>query len=71
MNIHYSKSGISSGSLDIHFKRSDHWRHYPGSENKLLIFILKSNGIALHEGVTAASDIEDTAFRKSTDLSPP
>ena len=26
-NIHYSTSGISSGSLNIHSKRSDHWRH--------------------------------------------
>ena len=31
-SIHYSTSGISSGSLDIHSKRSDHWRHSPGSE---------------------------------------
>ena len=26
MKIHYSTSGISSGSLDVHSKRSDHWR---------------------------------------------
>ena len=32
VKIHYSVSGISSGSLDIHSKRSDHWRHYPGSD---------------------------------------
>ena len=32
VKIHYSTSGISSGSLDIHAKRSDHWRHYPGSD---------------------------------------
>ena len=30
VKIHYSTSGISSGSLGIHSKRSDHWRHYPG-----------------------------------------
>ena len=28
VKIHYSASEISSGSLDIHSKRSDHWRHY-------------------------------------------
>ena len=33
VKIHYSiTSGISAGSLDIHSKRSDHWRHYPGSD---------------------------------------
>ena len=32
VKIHYWTSGISSGSLDIHSKRSDHWRHYPGSD---------------------------------------
>ena len=32
VKIHYSTSGISSGSLDIHSKRSDPWRHYPGSD---------------------------------------
>ena len=32
VKINYSTSGISSGSLDIHSKRSDHWRHYPGSD---------------------------------------
>ena len=32
VKIHYSTSGSSSGSLDIHSKRSDHWCHYPGSE---------------------------------------
>ena len=32
VKIHYLTSGISSGSLDIHSKRSDHWRHYPGSD---------------------------------------
>ena len=31
VNIHYSTNGISSGSLDIHSKGCDHWRHYPGS----------------------------------------
>ena len=35
VKIHYSASEISSGSLDIHSKRSDHWRHYPRSENKV------------------------------------
>ena len=30
--IHYSTSGISSGSLDIHSKRSDYWGHSPGSD---------------------------------------
>ena len=29
--IHYSTSGISSGSIDIHSKRSDHWGHSPRS----------------------------------------
>ena len=28
VKIHYSASEISSGLLDIHSKRSDHWRHY-------------------------------------------
>ena len=40
VNIHYSASEISSGSLDIHFKRSDHWpcwRHYPRSENRVIV----------------------------------
>ena len=37
VKIHCSTSGISSGSLDIHSKRSDHWRHYPGSENRVKI----------------------------------
>ena len=32
MKIHYSTRGILSGSLDIHSKRSDHWRHYPTQE---------------------------------------
>ena len=32
VKIHYSTSGISSGSLHIHSKRNDHWRHYPGSD---------------------------------------
>ena len=32
VKIHYSTSGISSGSLDIHSKKSDHWRHYPGND---------------------------------------
>ena len=27
VKIHYSANEISSGSLDIHSKRSDHWRH--------------------------------------------
>ena len=31
IKIHYSASEISSGSLDNHSKRSDHWRHYPRS----------------------------------------
>ena len=35
MKIHYSASEISPGSLDIHSKRSDHWRHYPRSENRV------------------------------------
>ena len=35
VKIHYSASEISSGSLDIHSKRSDHWRHYPRSENRV------------------------------------
>ena len=30
-------SGILSGSLDIHAKRSDHWRQYPGNENRVQI----------------------------------
>ena len=34
VKIHYSTNGISSGSLDIHSKRSDHRRQYPWSENK-------------------------------------
>ena len=29
------RSGISSGSLDIYSKRSDHWRQYPRSENRV------------------------------------
>ena len=32
VKIHYSTSGISCSSLDIHSKRSDHWRHYTGSD---------------------------------------
>ena len=32
VKIRFSTSGISSGSLDIHSKRSDHWRHSPGSD---------------------------------------
>ena len=32
VKIHYSTSGISSGSLDIHSKRSDHWGHFSGSD---------------------------------------
>ena len=32
VKIHYSTSEISSGSLDIHSKRSDHWGHSPGSD---------------------------------------
>ena len=42
VKIHYPASEISSGSLDIHSKRSDHWRHYPRSENKVnwVIFFL-------------------------------
>ena len=32
VKIHYSTSGISSGSLDIPSKISDHWRHSPGSD---------------------------------------
>ena len=32
VKIHYSTSEISSGSLDIHSNRSDHWRHSPGSD---------------------------------------
>ena len=32
MKLHYSTSEISSGWLDIHSKRSDQWRHYPGSD---------------------------------------
>ena len=34
VEIHYSASGISSGSLDIHSKRSDHWAwgHSPGRD---------------------------------------
>ena len=39
VKIHYSASEISSGSLDIHSKRSDHWRHYPKSENRVNIVI--------------------------------
>ena len=35
VKIHYSTSEISSGSLDFHSKRSDHWRHYPRSENRV------------------------------------
>ena len=35
VKIHYSGDEISSGSFDIHSKRSDHWRHYPRSENKV------------------------------------
>ena len=35
VKIHYSASEISPGSLDIHSKRSDHWRHYPRSESKV------------------------------------
>ena len=31
VEIHYSTSGISSGSLHIHSKRSDHWRHSLGT----------------------------------------
>ena len=34
MKIHYSTSAISSGSLDIHSKRSDHWRYYPCRERR-------------------------------------
>ena len=34
VQIHYSASEISSGSLDIHSKRSDHWRHYIPKEWK-------------------------------------
>ena len=37
MKIHYSASGISSGSLDIHSRRSDHWRNYTMSENRVKI----------------------------------
>ena len=32
VKLHSSTSGITSGSIDIHSKRSDHWRHYPGSD---------------------------------------
>ena len=32
VKIHYSTSGTSSGSLDIHSKRSDHRGHSPGSD---------------------------------------
>ena len=32
VKIHFSTSGISSGSLDILSKRNDHWRHSPGSD---------------------------------------
>ena len=28
VKIYYSTSGISSGSLDIYSKRSDHWHHH-------------------------------------------
>ena len=28
----------SSGSLDIHSKTSDHWRHYQGSENRVKVY---------------------------------
>ena len=43
VKILYSASEISSGALDIHFKRSDHWRHYPRSDNKVnwVIFFLE------------------------------
>ena len=37
VKIHYSSSGIPSDSLDIHSKRSDHWRHYPRNENRVKI----------------------------------
>ena len=30
--MHYSTSEISSGSLDIHSRRSALWRHYPNSD---------------------------------------
>ena len=42
VKIHFSASEISPGSLDIHSKRSDHWRHYPRSENKVNWVILES-----------------------------
>ena len=32
VKINFSTSGISSGSLDTHSKRSDHWGHFPGSD---------------------------------------
>ena len=32
---HFSMSGISSGSLDIDYKRSDHWGHSAGSDHSL------------------------------------
>ena len=44
VKIHYSASEISSGSLDIHSKRSDQWRHYSRSENiEWTDIFLKSN----------------------------
>ena len=43
VKIHYSTSGISSGSLDSHSKRCDHWHHYPGSDMKIHSIFLESN----------------------------
>ena len=54
VKIYYSTSGISSGSLDIHSKRSDPWRQYPWSENWVKIrsiFREYSRAIILKTGI--------------------
>ena len=48
VKIHYSTSGISSGSLDIHSKRSDHWGGSDlsdkKSKNSLHFFLYREYG---------------------------
>ena len=49
VKIHYSASEISSVLLDIPSQRSDHWRHYPRSENKVnwVIFFREYSPISM------------------------
>ena len=69
MKIHYSASEISSASLDIHSKRSDHWRHSPGSdvsENRVRIHSI----FFLREYILFRKHAERVLFRRLRVLVP-